>query len=272
MATTTEIQRALLARSFDPGPIDGAPGPRTKAAITAFQTANGLVVDGIAGLSTLRALGLAVDGTGGITLSREALDRLFPGAHPGVREMIFRSQIDVLPRFEINKTRRRLAYFLAQSAEESGGYTTFGENLRYSAKRMVEVWPGRFRTIAAAQPYANNPEALANRVYGSRMGNGDEASGDGWLYRGRGPIQLTGKANYLAVGEFIHLDLVNNPDWAADREHMMLVNAGYWALHDLNRFADEGDFKGLTKAINGGFTNLELRKEWLSKVEREMGR
>ena len=117
---------------------------------------------------------------------------------------------------------------------------------------------------------ARNSEKLANKVYGGRMGN--TRPGDGWKYRGRGPIQLTGKDNYRDIGAFIGLDLVENPDLVLDPRYLMLVQAGYWAKNRLNRFADASDFRGLTKAINGGLTNLALRQQWLRKVEAELAR
>jgi putative chitinase len=96
---------------------------------------------------------------------------------------------------------------------------------------------------------------------------GNTEPGDGWRFRGRGPIQLTGRSNYKEIGDFVGLDLIGNPDLAIQRQHMMLTQAGYWAKNDLNRFADAGDFRGLTKAINGGLTNWELRKKWLKQME-----
>lgn len=206
-----------------------------------------------------------------VTLTRDALARLFPRARPEIREAIHASQAGPLTKYGITNTTRRLAYFLAQAAEESGGFTAFAENLSYSAKRMTEVWPARFPTLASARPYERNPEKLANKVYGGRMGNGPEASGDGWRFRGRGPIQLTGRTNYKLVGDFVGLDLLEHPELAIDPEHMMLVQCGYWAKNDLNRFADAGDFRGLTKAINGGLTNLAERQRWLGLVMAELG-
>lgn len=205
-----------------------------------------------------------------VMLTRDALARLFPRATARTRDELFRSHGGPLHRFQINSTKRRLAYFLAQAAEESGGFTVFEENLNYSAARMTRVWPARFPTVHSAEPYARNPEKLANKVYGGRMGNSEP--GDGWRFRGRGPIQLTGRDNYRTIGRFLGLDLVGNPDLANEPEHMMLVQAGYWAKNDLNRFADRGDFIGLTRAINGGLTNLALREEWLRKVDAEMAR
>jgi putative chitinase len=206
-----------------------------------------------------------------IVLTRDALARLFPRAPAAIRAAIEASQEGPLARFGITASARRLAFFLAQAAEESGGFTRFSENLSYSAARMREVWPRRFPTLAAARPYERAPQRLADKVYAGRMGNGPEGSGDGWRYRGRGPIQLTGRANYREIGAFLGIDLEADPDLALDDRHLMAVQAAYWEVNRLNRFADAGDFVGLTKAINGGLTNLAERQRWLAKVEAEIG-
>lgn len=204
-----------------------------------------------------------------IALKREALARLFPNARPEIIAAVYASQHGPLARYEINKTARRLAYFLAQAAEESGGFRVFSENLNYTtAARLMAVWPSRFPTAASAQPFVRNPEGLANKVYGGRMGN--TQPGDGWRFRGRCPIQITGRANYKAVGDFIGLDLVGHPDRALELGNMMTVQAGYWALNRLNRFADAADFRALTKAVNGGYTNMPERERWLARITAEL--
>ena len=118
---------------------------------------------------------------------------------------------ETFERFDIS-TPERQACFLGQCAHESGGFATLKENLNYSAEGLTKVWPKRFPSLEAAQPYHRNPEKIANKVYADRMGNGDEASGEGFKYRGRGLIQLTGKDNYTRCGAALGLDLVNNPD------------------------------------------------------------
>ena len=205
-----------------------------------------------------------------LSLTREAIARLFPRATARTQAELYESQAGPLSRFQITKTKRRLAYFLAQAAEESGGFSVFSENLNYTRKRAHEVWPSRFPATTSTERM--DPKALAIKVYGGRMGNAAAPSEDGWTYRGRGPIQLTGRGNYRDIGRFLGLNLEANPDLVTDPDHMMLVQAGYWAKNDLNRFADAGDFRGLTRAINGGLTNLELRQEWLRKVEAEMAK
>ena len=145
----------------------------------------------------------------------------------------------------------RQSAFLAQVGHESAGFTRFTENLNYTAKRLVEVWPKRF-TPALAEQYALKPEALANYIYGNRLGNGDEASGDGWVFRGRGPIQLTGKANYVQAATATGYDLVKHPDLVLGPKVGAEVAGWFWASHGCNELADAGDFAAITKAINGG--------------------
>jgi putative chitinase len=161
----------------------------------------------------------------------------------------------------------RLPYFLANVGHESGGCTITHENLNYStAARLCAVWPSRFPTEASAQPYVNNPEALANNVYAGRMGN--TQPGDGYIYRGRGYIQLTGRDAYTAVGKAAGLDLVNSPDLAAAPENALRVACGFWAWKGLNPICDTGDFNAVVKKINGGLNGLDDRNAWLAKVRK----
>ena len=148
-------------------------------------------------------------------IDRPILDRLFPRADVGHRQAFAERGPAVLRRHGITTDRGRLAMFLAQIGHESDGLTALEEKLSYSAARLMQVWPARFRTIAVAQTVAGRPQSLANLVYAGRMGNGPADSGDGWRYRGRGYIQLTGRANYRAVGRACGLDLEGDPDRAA---------------------------------------------------------
>ena len=169
---------------------------------------------------------------------------------------------EVLPTYEIN-TPERIAAFLAQCGHESAGFTVLQENLNYNAATLSRVWPKLFPADVAAR-YASLPnkqEAIANRAYGSRMGNGDEASGEGYKFRGRGPIQLTGKANYEVCSEFLFQDdtLLNNPDMLLDPEYALHSACWFWWKNTLNTFADSGDLVTMTKRINGGTNGLEDR-------------
>jgi putative chitinase len=168
--------------------------------------------------------------------------------------------VDVLPTYEIN-TPERIASFLAQCGHESAGFTVLQENLNYSAEGLNKIFHKYFPTLESAQPYARKPEMIANRVYASRMGNGDEHSGEGYKFRGRGPIQLTGKANYEACSEFLFQDdtLIQNPDMLLDPEYALHSACWFWWKNDLNKFADSADLVTMTKRINGGTIGLEDR-------------
>jgi putative chitinase len=169
---------------------------------------------------------------------------------------------NVFPTYDIN-TPQRVASFLAQCGHESGGWTVFEENLNYSAQGLNSIFKKYFPTIESATPYARQPEKIANRVYANRMGNGPEESGDGYKYRGRGPIQLTGKANYTKFAQEMFDDwqnVVDNPDWVtADRDFALMSAIWFWNANKLNVQADSGDIKLMTKKINGGYIGLEDR-------------
>jgi putative chitinase len=172
------------------------------------------------------------------------------------------SMAQVFPTYEIN-TPKRVAAFLAQCGHESGGWTTFQENLNYSAQGLCGTFKKYFPTIESATPYARKPEMIANKVYSNRMGNGPEESGDGWKYRGRGPIQLTGKNNYMQFSKDMFDDwqnLFDNPDWVTEDKDFALMSAiWFWNKNGLNKEADAGDIKTMTRKINGGYIGLEDR-------------
>jgi putative chitinase len=161
--------------------------------------------------------------------------------------------------YEINSPHR-IAGFLSQIAHESAGLTRLTENLNYSAERLMAVWPRRFLTIEFARQYARNPEKIANLVYANRMGNGDEASGDGWRYRGRGLKQLTGKTNYAAFAEAIGEDYVAEPDLLLEPVNAALSAGWFWSTNGLNALADTGNVAAMTRRINGGLIGLEDRQ------------
>ena len=167
---------------------------------------------------------------------------------------------EVLPTYKID-TPERIASFLAQCGHESAGFTVLQENLNYSADGLNKIFKKYFPTLDSAQPYARKQEMIANRVYGGRMGNGDEASGEGYKFRGRGPIQLTGKDNYTACSDFLFQDdtLVQNPDMLLDPEYALHSACWFWWKNDLNNYADSADLVTMTKRINGGTIGLEDR-------------
>jgi putative chitinase len=165
---------------------------------------------------------------------------------------------ETFEKFDIS-TPERQACFLGQCAHESGGFTALSENLNYSAASLCRVWPKRFPTMNDGQNCEKNPQKIANKVYASRMGNGDEESGEGYAYRGRGLIQLTGKSNYEACGKALGVDLVENPDLVATPQYAALSAGWFWNKNKLNAYADKNDMEGLTKKINGGTHGIEDR-------------
>lgn len=170
---------------------------------------------------------------------------------------------EVLPKYEIN-TKLRLCHFLSQVIHESGHLKYKVENLNYSSKALRSVFCKYFKTDAVANEYARKPEKIANRVYADRMGNGNEVSGEGWKYRGRGLLQLTGKCNYKECGEYLGLDLVNNPDLICNDPKVNIMSAcWYWHKNKLNELADKDDCKSCTKKINGGLNGYDDRTKIL---------
>ncbi len=164
----------------------------------------------------------------------------------------------LLPDYDIN-TPLRVAHFIAQCAHESGNFLFIKENLNYRAESLMKTWPRLFPTIEIARQYEKQPEKIANRAYGNRMGNGDEASGDGWRYCGRGLIQLTGRDNYTFFAGSLDISVEEAAEYLATFEGAAQSACWYWEQNNLNRFADANDAKGLTRAINGGYIGLEDR-------------
>lgn len=165
----------------------------------------------------------------------------------------------VLPRYEIT-TIERVAAFLAQCGHESADFTVLKENLNYSADGLHKVFPKRFPTLESAQPYNRNPEKIANKIYSDRMGNGPEASGDGYKFRGRGAIQLTGKENYSRFAASLGMDLTAAVAYCETLEGAIESACWFWSTNKLNALADATDIVALTKRINGGTIGLEDRK------------
>ena len=169
----------------------------------------------------------------------------------------------ILPDYEID-TPQRVAAFLAQCAHESGGFTALHENLNYRAATLRKVFPKYFPDDATAEQYAGQPnkqELIANRVYANRMGNGDEHSGDGFKYCGRGLIQLTGKQNYCKFAESIDTPVDQIPEFLQTFEGAIQSACWFWETNKLNQYADSGDILTMTKRINGGTIGLEDRKQ-----------
>lgn len=167
---------------------------------------------------------------------------------------------EILPEYQIN-TPKRVAAFLAQCAHESGGFIFLKENLNYKAPSLRKVFPKYFADDATAAAYANKPEKIANRVYANRMGNGDEASGDGWRYCGRGLIQLTGKDNYTFFAASLEIPVEEAAEYLQTFEGAVQSACFFWEQNNLNQWADKGDILTLTKRINGGTIGLEDRQK-----------
>jgi putative chitinase len=164
----------------------------------------------------------------------------------------------ILPDYDIT-TPQRVAAFLAQTAHESGGYSALHENLNYTAQSLCRVWPSHF-TADIADQYAHNPEKIANRAYAGRMGNGDEASGDGWNFCGRGLLQVTGRVNYQAFADSLQMNIADVPAFLQTFEGAVQSACWFWENNNLNAYADSGDFVTMTKKINGGTLGLDDRQ------------
>lgn len=254
----TSLQQRLKELGFDPNGVDGNFGPGTKTALIAFQNSRGLQADGMAGPNTLAAL--QDGGTPGADPQPAA--PAAPVAAAGALNLagltgdlpaaVIAQIPETAAKFGIS-SNLRLAHFLAQCALESNGFTATVENLNYRAARLMQIFPKYFRNVDPAA-YANNPAKIANRVYADRMGNGNEASGDGFKFRGRGYIQLTGRTNYTSFTGFIGEDCIANPDLVATK--YPLASAAFffnsnniWAICDQG--ADDATVKRVSTAVNG---------------------
>ena len=190
----------------------------------------------------------------------EQVRELVPRALGGPDDW-YESMYEALPQYAITSVPR-VAAFIAQCAHESGGFSTLEENLNYKAATLTRIWPQRYPSGIAEQ-FAGKPEAIANKSYGGRMGNGPEVSGEGWKFRGRGLLQLTGKDNYSSCSKFMFQDdtLLENPDILLDSYYAIHSACWFWHKNNLNQYADSGDFVTMTKKINGGTIGLEDRKK-----------
>ena len=165
-------------------------------------------------------------------------------------------------------TPLRAANFISQCVHECAELKAFEENLNYSEKGLLKVF-SKYFNAAKAKQYARKPEKIANRVYANRMGNGNEASGDGWKYKGRGAIGLTGRSNYLAYSTsgFCVGDLMAHPEWLAKSPGCYKSAMWFWWKNGLNAIADTGDVNAVTKRVNGGYNGLDSRKKYLARAK-----
>jgi putative chitinase len=165
---------------------------------------------------------------------------------------------ETFDRFGISSSTQQSA-FIGQCGHECGHFRVLEENLNYRAATLMRLWPRRFPTLEIANAYAGNPKKIANMVYANRMGNRDEASGDGYRFRGRGCIQLTGHTNYHHAGKALGLDFVMEPDLVASPKYAAMTAGWFWSTHNCNNLAEEQNWVGLTKKINGGTIGLDDR-------------
>jgi len=186
-------------------------------------------------------------------LTVDQLQECLPNARRERLEFFVDGINETFEQFEID-TPQRMAMFLAQTAHESANFSAVEENLNYSAKGLLGTWPKRFRGVE--NQYARKPQQIANRAYCDRMGNGSESSGDGWKYRGRGLIQLTGQDNYRTCGDALNLNLLDDPDMASKNPAAVLSAGWFWTTRRLNEISDSGDVAKATKVINGGSNGL----------------
>lgn len=193
-------------------------------------------------------------------LSIATLRGIWPHANTELIAGVSRESTPTLHQFGIG-TIPDVVDFICEISEETGGMITLVEDLNYSAERAHEVWDNHFPTVASAAPFAGNPKALADKVYGGILGN-RPGTDDGWNFRGRGPIQLTGRAWYEKIGKAIGFDLVNNPNAAADPRYCLQCAAAFWQIDGVNALANAGEFNAEVKRINGGYTNMAQRLAW----------
>jgi putative chitinase len=241
-------------------------GPKTEEAVKAFQAKNGLTADGIVGDGTWnKIMGVTSQPSTPAPQVSAPIVSSGPLKLEKLKGHIPDAVISMIPetaaKFNIN-TPLRLAHFLAQCGHESGGFKATSENLNYSAKGLNGIFKKYFPTLESALPYERKPEKIANKVYANRMANGTESSGDGYKFRGRGYIQLTGKDNYTQFGKAIGEDILSNPDVVSGK-YALLSAAWFWSKNGLNNLADGGSsdavVTSITKRVNGGTIGLADR-------------
>lgn len=205
-----------------------------------------------------------IDGDFG-RLSCRALFAYAGGAAGDITRDLGEAAAGLFPQHDM-MTSLRLAHALARWAVETGGFRRMEENLNYSAARLRQVWPARFPTLAAAQPFAGNPKALANRVYGGRFGN--DNSNDGWRHRGRGPTMLTFEDNYREAKALTGVDVLADPDQVARPAVGLLVACAYWGSRKINAAADRDDTAAVCKLVQGGSEGLADQRVYLAKLKK----
>jgi putative chitinase len=200
-----------------------------------------------------------------VSVTREQILRIAPNAR-GTYLDAFQDVDTVLGQFSINARKLRLAHFMAEILQETGGLTILRENMNYSAARLRVVFPNRV-SATEAQALAHRPEQIANKVYGGRADLGNNQPGDGFKFIGRGMLQLTGRDSYTRAGTGVGANLVSNPDLAFDPQFSLKIAAWEWNEKNCNGPADDDNINLVTRRINGGLNGLSDRKEWLTKTK-----
>lgn len=264
-----KLQKALGLK------YDGDFGANTEQAVKVFQQNHGLTPDGKVGKLTWAIIfeehdtDEVVDDDDDEVSSIDdtvivSADLNLSNLKGKVPDAVLSQIASAAAKFNISSSLR-LAHFLAQCAHESGGFKRVSENLNYSAQRLRQVFPKRFPDNATANAYANNAEKIGNRIYANKIGNGDEASGDGYKFRGRGYIQLTGKSNYHDFAQFIGENTENNPDLVADK-YPLASAAFFFDSHGIWNVCDQGAtddvVKKVTRCVNGGYFGLDERLKY----------
>ena len=237
-------------------PINGTFDAQVDISLKSWQKNNGLKEDGVAGTITMKKMGILLKSDLTVPTSPFKLEKL--KGH--VPDSVIAQIPDTATKFGITNVLR-LSHFLSQCGHESGGFKAVSENLNYSADGLKKVF-GKYFPGNLNESYAKQPEKIAARVYGSRMGNGDEASKEGWKFRGRGYIQLTGKSNYEAFDKIVEDDIIENPDLVATKYPLMSAafffnKNGLWSICD--KGADDATVTSVTKRVNGGTLGLSDR-------------
>lgn len=207
-----------------------------------------------------------------MVITESQIRRIMPSVKNDKVKEFVRSFGQYSEDFGIN-TKIRVCYFLGQIAWESNELNAVEENLNYSTAGLLKTFPKYFKTRAEAIEYARKPEKIANRVYANRYGNGNEASGDGWRYKGRGLIQLTFKANYLAYQNSGYCvgNLIAHPEWLAQYPGALKSAMWYWKSHGCNEYADRDDINEVTRRVNGGYSHLAQRAYYTRVAKKVFG-
>lgn len=242
---------------------DGTFGPKTENAVKEFQKKNGLKIDGIVGPITWNKI-MGFDIVISPIIPKQNTELKLDNLKGHIPDSVISQIPETVTKFKID-TALELSHFLSQCAHESGGFKIVNENLNYTAVRLRKIFPTYFPGVLA-EDYAKKPEKIASRAYGGRMGNGPEETAEGWKYRGRGYIQLTGKNNYTEFDKFVEEDILKNPDLVATK-YPLLSAAWFFSRNCLSKCIDDSDatVRSVTRCVNGGVNGLSDRLNYFRK-------